>query len=1452
MKKLTTILLIIFANFLNADDFNASGLNLSLNKNGTLKNLKISGESHTVPDNFNLFSIVDPSNPRKILAVTGNWKNKDNKLLFDSNNDPLKIKTKASISAEKEIVKINIQLKCQGNEKGAFFRFALPVNAKKWMWWDDIDTCRIIKDNKLYENTKSIRANADLPEFAGQPGLKMGYYAQNFCSVISDKENGLCYAVPLDQPRIFRTGYDSEKGIFYIVYDIGFSKDTKTPMQAEFTFYILNCNGKKGMRSALSKYYQAFPLFFSKNVKKEGQWLAFSDIHPIDNADEFDLQFRESNGEGMAIDDKLGLYTLSYYAHAGMIGWIPGYKPGISKFPDYETQLKAMIDSVAKKNKRKGLFKSSATKDADGKYAIRRWSMYGHLLTQTNMDPNLAFGKFMLDKIKPDYFKNYRFSGAELDGLYYDGLSSGLNYNKEHFKYAEFSPIWDPANKRPVLYNFFSSVAFARAVYNRMRNLNKYTMLNGSTDTYFMSPYVDISALETHSVNNKLLCQMRTNSPLRPFLVALKGDFIKEIEQEQILEYMEECVSKGIYPGLFDIGGAQGPGSRYWEHSFLYDRDRMMHRKYQVLCQKLNDSGWNPFYEAELKPYNPKLYIEQFGKSENNENLFITIINKSESIYNGFLELPKKLFAANSCIINELNGLLIDPQKSNGKVMVPVSLAPNRLMVIQIGKRDILLKQYISRIATNLDKYQRMVDLDKKRPEQLKYWRKFIAGGWPQAVEFDGKACMELADSAYVKGKTVAAFQYCMPYQSTPETLSLKISYYCDNIKLSNKGSFKLNVITGHVNTSTRFTERKNFNFVLPVGSRGWQTKEFKITPDKALRSVKIIPTLYNANGKVYINQISLTSSDGKKQYAKNPFMKEKYAKLNIKQNSQITEKIYKIEEKVKQALTELNNFKELKILCTNIVQDAILAEQWIKVSKIENEARREIRELKILTKKMWTVLQLVSDINFDIKMPLVFLPEVKNRFEIKSVSGNFNCKVDFPASWKKKKISDGIFDLTPVMDTKSDSKIVVQIGIEYQPGKYIYEQFEIPVEVKPLVSGKIRFNGLAGNKLSWSLEIKNQSAKDVDVIPEISNPAICQISPKLIIISAGSTKIIKLTSTIPAGTAPGRHLLSGVIKTKSQKSQVCSFEHEIYYIPAEYNLAKNPSFEKAGYWSLKGRGGKRDAEIFNTGKYSMRLDNITEKDESRLVQSINLNQKSACPVYIRCYIKTQELKGKYDKWASLYIDFFFNDGTKAYGKGIKIPPGTNDWKYFEMVYKTGKPIKTIGVHLMLRNKHTGTVWFDDIFIGEDPNLKGNLAIGARPSVDSKFHKKYNASTINDGEIRTDIHWTKESWASREDSKPHWAVLDFGRNTKIGKIKILWSMDGGLPKTSKKIHLQTWNGGKWTTINQSMFNNPQAESVITLLKPVTTAKLRVWQPAGSGSKERPEMMWIREIQVYEH
>jgi hypothetical protein len=135
--------------------------------------------------------------------------------------------------------------------------------------------------------------------------------------------------------------------------------------------------------------------------------------------------------------------------------------------------------------------------------------------------------------------------------------------------------------------------------------------------------------------------------------------------------------------------------------------------------------------------------------------------------------------------------------------------------------------------------------------------------------------------------------------------------------------------------------------------------------------------------------------------------------------------------------------------------------------------------------------------------------------------------------------------------------------------------------------------------------------------------------------------------------------------------------------------------------------------------------------------------------------------------------------------------------------------------------------------------------------VDSCY-EGYAPAPINDGVTRTEnIHWTEEAWASAENDQPHWIVLAFEKPVAIKRIVIHWSMDQGIPRTSRKIELQSWDGTAWQKICDKASDKAEPATIIELPAPVTVQKVRVFQPVGEGPDGRPNLMWVREIEIFE-
>ena len=104
--------------------------------------------------------------------------------------------------------------------------------------------------------------------------------------------------------------------------------------------------------------------------------------------------------------------------------------------------------------------------------------------------------------------------------------------------------------------------------------------------------------------------------------------------------------------------------------------------------------------------------------------------------------------------------------------------------------------------------------------------------------------------------------------------------------------------------------------------------------------------------------------------------------------------------------------------------------------------------------------------------------------------------------------------------------------------------------------------------------------------------------------------------------------------------------------------------------------------------------------------QTIAFDQKTPKPVKIAGWSKSEGVPGPQGYHYSLYVDFSLADGTSWPMKLATFPTGTHDWQYAETVVTPPQPIRSARFHAFLRERD-GTVWFDDLFLGEvdGPNL---------------------------------------------------------------------------------------------------------------------------------------------------
>ena len=173
--------------------------------------------------------------------------------------------------------------------------------------------------------------------------------------------------------------------------------------------------------------------------------------------------------------------------------------------------------------------------------------------------------------------------------------------------------------------------------------------------------------------------------------------------------------------------------------------------------------------------------------------------------------------------------------------------------------------------------------------------------------------------------------------------------------------------------------------------------------------------------------------------------------------------------------------------------------------------------------------------------------------------------------------------------------------------------------------------------------------------------------------------------------------------------------------------------------WNHYEAGYETDAAVCASGHQSLQI-SLTEPGKAGASQVVTIEQSEPAPLVLRARVKSLDLTGVPDNNCAVYVDLFHTDGTPLWGQYLPIPANTPDFALLERRIESEKPFKRAIVYLLMRGTHTGTVWIDDLFLGEagtERNLIANPGFEGTPmpaaSVDGVYIDSfaYFASTLN-------------------------------------------------------------------------------------------------------------------------
>ncbi|MBC8453595.1 hypothetical protein H8D64_00900 [PVC group bacterium] len=134
--------------------------------------------------------------------------------------------------------------------------------------------------------------------------------------------------------------------------------------------------------------------------------------------------------------------------------------------------------------------------------------------------------------------------------------------------------------------------------------------------------------------------------------------------------------------------------------------------------------------------------------------------------------------------------------------------------------------------------------------------------------------------------------------------------------------------------------------------------------------------------------------------------------------------------------------------------------------------------------------------------------------------------------------------------------------------------------------------------------------------------------------------------------------------------------------------------------------------------------------------------------------------------------------------------------------------------------------------------------------VDS-LYPGYLTEPINDGIIDvTGLSWNEAAFASGENHLPHSVEIMFPDYVTAKQVIIHWHKSDSEMYTSRKGKV-TGIGKDGNELELGCFNNTNDVPLNAIsFDPVTVQSIRLTQPGLAGSKQRPKLLWIREMEVF--
>lgn len=567
---------------------------------------------------------IEPPEDVKWVPVKGTVKMEDGCLTFLGR--ALGLRLSASIRGG-EAINLICGIEDEiGKDRAIELAVSLPIDAHDWFWWDDARSRRLIVKGEKYSNlVNSLVSGGYLP---------ISLYP---VAAITEGNMGICVAVPLDTPRIFRLYYD-DKGLS-AVFSIGLSSLYKFRRRANVSVEIFGIDGEWGFRSAIVEYYRLHPDWFEPRKdlsSSKAEWdLAKYGISY------FQAHFQFVGPEEMKQLEQAGVYMAQY-----VLPWefepITGAKID-GPAPNYSE----IWEIVEEGSEGKGFIAlkamaalSSAALTAGGDRAIAQYRKGPNYRPDEwvpriplNVDPDIPgynVWNYTIDVIEFSLEKA-RESDVTIDGVQLDNFMGRSQYldNEERIPYLEEPPTYDPNTFRPAVHLSFSAVEYLKELRKWIDENMEDPGLTGNFiaegTTSFGAIYLDAIPFEANSVRgfnwgDRELLYRRFIALKKPMIVVhteTKIDIKDPMHREEVEHFIDECLFYGAL--------AQFRLEHYQNSEFLEAVGELLEKEAEISLE-LMQAGWKPITTARREP--SCVWVERYGDPP---ACFFTAYNSGEA-----------------------------------------------------------------------------------------------------------------------------------------------------------------------------------------------------------------------------------------------------------------------------------------------------------------------------------------------------------------------------------------------------------------------------------------------------------------------------------------------------------------------------------------------------------------------------------------------------------------------------------------------------------------------------------------------------------------------------------------------------------------------------------------------------------------------------------------------------